>query len=142
MCEFAPRPEVLKSPLNPTLLKPLRIIGWTMGRLDTIIDTNVSRHAHRLPEIAPVGPACSSSLSTRKMTEGLHAVSYLENSHSTDNRGHNNEGCTTEDTDQRDLTTQADIHRPQELVNVSKCSSWEFLGLLGSIFTGRGIESR
>lgn len=56
--ELVGRPELLKKTLpSPNLLKALRIIGWIIGRFDTMMDTKVSRQAHRLPEIAPSGPA-------------------------------------------------------------------------------------
>lgn len=47
----------LNRALSPTLEAPFRIRGWIIGRLDTTIVTNVSRHAHWLPDTAPSGPA-------------------------------------------------------------------------------------
>ena len=56
VCDCEGPPDLLKRALRPILLHPRRMSGWTMGRLDTMMATNVSRHAHRLPDMAPSGP--------------------------------------------------------------------------------------
>jgi hypothetical protein len=55
-------PEELKSWERPIFLKPLRISGWMIGRLDTTTETNVSRQAHLEPAMAPSGPDCDKSV--------------------------------------------------------------------------------
>jgi hypothetical protein len=84
-----------------------------MGRFVTMMATNVSRHAHKLPLLAPSGPDWETWTLVddryRHLEDGLN---YRENRYSTDGPGQHNEHGTAEQQCECQLAPQRDVRAP------------------------------
>lgn len=85
-----------------------------MGRFVTIMATNVSRQAQRLPLTAPSGPDCGRLTSADYCSR--HFVvdeTYSEDGHGVDRACEHDEYCTAEEDHQGQSASKRNVHTPK-----------------------------
>lgn len=120
-------PEGLAAELNswerPILLKPFRMSGCTMGKLETTIETNVSRQAHLEPVDAPSAPdytAASVRLHTIICPWGVSPFgqknlgTYADNRNGSDDSRCNDECRSRKEGHKGNLSLEVDLYRPKK----------------------------